>query len=341
MTNHLLNCKIIDGKAPSIIFLEKIFMSEILRLAPAFKDYLWGGQILREKYNITDMDKVAESWVFSTHKDGQSIVVGGSLDGKTLSEAVEIMGTSALGKKAAEFEMFPQMIKIIDAEQSLSIQVHPSDEYALENEGQYGKTEMWYILDAKEGAGIYYGVKKETTKEELYNAIQNNRIEDVLRFQPCKAGESYFIPSGTIHAIGAGLLIAEVQQNSNVTYRVYDFGRVGVDGKPRELHFEQAVRVSNLLPMTQECEKKPELIENGTKTLLSTCSYFEAVKIQIDGQYSFTPKDSFVCVFVIDGSGEINGKAFGQYDTFFVPADMGEVILKGSFEAILSHTPGN
>lgn len=316
-------------------------MSEILRLAPAFKDYLWGGQILREKYNITDKDKVAESWVFSTHKDGQSTVVGGSLDGKTLSEAVELMGEKALGKKAAEFEMFPQMIKIIDAEQSLSIQVHPSDEYALENEGQYGKTEMWYILGAKEGAGIYYGVKKETTKEELYDAIQNNKIEDVLCFQPCKAGECYFIPSGTIHAIGAGLLIAEVQQNSNVTYRVYDFGRVGADGKPRELHIEQAVRVSNLTPMKKEQDKITKVSGNCSETLLSTCPYFEASKIEIDGQYSFIPKDSFVCVFVIEGSGEINGEAFGQYDTFFVPADMGKVTLTGKFTAILSHTPGN
>ncbi len=316
-------------------------MSEILRLAPAFKDYLWGGQILRKKYNISDMDKVAESWVFSTHKDGQSTVVGGSLDGKTLSEAVALMGEKALGKKAAEFEMFPQMIKIIDAEQSLSIQVHPSDEYALENEGQYGKTEMWYILGAKEGAGIYYGVKKETTKQELEEAIKNNTIEDVLCFQPCKAGECYFIPSGTIHAIGAGLLIAEVQQNSNVTYRVYDFGRVGVDGKPRELHIEQAVRVSNLTPMKKEQDKIAKVFENCRETLLSTCPYFEAVKIEVNGEYAFTPQDSFVCVFIIDGQGNINGEQFAQYDTFFVPADMGKVTLKGNFTAILSHTPGN
>jgi mannose-6-phosphate isomerase len=161
--------------------------------------------------------------------------------------------------------MFPQMLKIIDAEQSLSIQVHSSDEYALRNEGQYGKTEMWYILDAKEGAGIYYGVKKDCTKEELKKAIDDNKIEDVLRFVPCKKGESYFIPSGTIHAIGAGLLIAEVQQNSNVTYRVYDFGRVGADGKPRELHTEKVLKVSNLSPMVDEKEKTSEKTEGGTK----------------------------------------------------------------------------
>lgn len=314
-------------------------MSEILRLSPAFKDYIWGGTIIKNKFGISDMDIVAEAWVLSTHKDGQSIVDGGVLSGKSLTEAVGILGEKALGKKAAAFEMFPQMLKIIDAEQSLSIQVHPSDEYALSNEGQYGKTEMWYILDAKEGAGIYYGVKKDCTKEELKTAIDDNKIEDVLRFVPCKKGESYFIPSGTIHAIGAGLLIAEVQQNSNVTYRVYDFGRVGADGKPRELHTEKALKVSNLSPMVDEKEKTSEKTECGTKTLLSSCEYFEAVKLDINGQYKFTPNDSFVCVFIIEGQGEIDGMKFNKFDTFFVPADHGEALLKGNFSAMISYCP--
>ncbi len=314
-------------------------MSEILRLSPAFKDYLWGGTIVKNKFGIKDMDIVAEAWVLSTHKDGQSIVDGGILSGKSLTEAVDILGEKALGKKAAAFEMFPQMLKIIDAEKSLSIQVHPSDQFALKNEGQYGKTEMWYILDAKEGAGIYYGVKKDCTKEELQNAIEQNKIEDVLRFVPCKKGESYFIPSGTIHAIGAGLLIAEVQQNSNVTYRVYDYNRVGADGKPRELHIEKAVKVSNLTPMKEEKEKNKEIIPSGTKTLLSSCSYFEAVKLDINGQYNIVPNDSFVCVFIIEGSGEIEGMPFNQFDTFFVPADCGETLLKGNFSAMISYCP--
>ncbi len=314
-------------------------MSEILKLSPAFKDYLWGGRLIKNRFGITDMDIVAEAWVLSTHKDGQSVVDGGVLSGKSLTEAVDLLGEKALGKKAAAFEMFPQMLKIIDAEKSLSIQVHPSDEYALENEGQYGKTEMWYILDAKEGAGIYYGVKKDCTKEELKKAIDENKIEDVLRFVPCKKGESYFIPSGTIHAIGAGLLIAEVQQNSNVTYRVYDFGRVGADGKPRELHTEKALKVSNLTPMKDEKEKNREAIDGGYKTLLSSCPYFEAVKLDINGEYRFTNQDSFVCVFIIEGEGEIDGMKYNKFDTFFVPADHGETLLKGDFSAMISYCP--
>jgi mannose-6-phosphate isomerase len=315
-------------------------MSEILRLSPVFKDYLWGGTLLKEKYAVEDMEKVAEAWVLSTHKDGQSIVEIGSLKGKTLNQAIEILGEQALGKNALSFEMFPQMIKLIDAADSLSIQVHPSDDYALKNEGQYGKTEMWYILDAKEGAGIYYGVKKEVSKEELEAALVKGNIDDVLRFVPVKAGESYFIPSGTVHAIGKGLLIAEVQQNSNVTYRVYDYGRVGADGKPRELHTEKALAVSTLTPMAEEKEKTAEEICGGSKTLLSECPYFRTTKLVLKGEYTFKPEDSFVCVLITKGSGSINGENFGMYDTFFVPADISSVTLSGDFEALISDCPG-
>ena len=314
-------------------------MSEILRLSPAFKDYLWGGVQLKEKYGIKDMDIVAESWVLSTHKDGQSTIAEGKYINKTLSEAVSLMGKDCLGKNASAFSMFPMMIKLIDAEKSLSIQVHPSDEYALKNEGQYGKTEMWYILDAKEGAGIYYGVKKECTKDELLSAINENRIDDVLNFIPCKAGECYFIPAGTIHAIGAGLLIAEVQQNSNVTYRVYDYGRVGADGKPRELHTEKALEVSRLSPM--ENQQKPSFKdeENGKCRLLCSCEYFETAELTISGEHRFAPRDSFCCVLITKGSGTINGMPFNQYDTFFVPADTKEVVLNGDFKALISYVP--
>lgn len=311
-----------------------------IKLQPSFKDYLWGGTKLKTMYGKqSDFDIVAESWELSAHKDGQSTVVGGEFDGLCLVDYLDRVGKDVLGTRAARFDYFPLLIKFIDAKGDLSVQVHPDDDYALKNEGEYGKTEMWYILDAKEGAGIYYGVKKDCTKEELQNAIEQNKIEDVLRFVPCKKGESYFIPAGTIHAIGAGLLIAEVQQNSNVTYRVYDYNRVGADGKPRELHTEKALTVSNLTPMKDEKEKNKEIIPSGTKTLLSSCSYFEAVKLNIDGQYKLIPNDSFVCVFIIEGSGEIDGMPFNKFDTFFVPADHGETLLKGNFSAMISYCP--
>ncbi len=297
-------------------------MIEILKLVPAFKDYIWGGEILKKEYGITNMDSVAEAWVLSCHKDGESTVTGGTYNGLCLSAALEKMGKEALGKNAEKFEFFPQLIKLIDARDNLSVQVHPSDEYALKNEGQYGKTEAWYILDAKEGAGIYYGFKGEITKDEFERHIRENTLTQVLQFVPVKKGECYFIPSGTIHAIGKGLLIAEVQQNSNVTYRVYDYGRVGAEGKPRELHVEKAKSVTSLTPVSE-----------GEKNRTG-CEYFTLERI--NGAYTFCREDSFSALLVIEGQGTINGIPFGKYDTFFIPAGL-KTDIKGEFCALLSY----
>ena len=158
-----------------IFYTEVTFMSEILKLAPAFKDYIWGGDILKNEYGANNINRVAEAWVLSCHNDGQSTVQGGSYDGLPLSKALEKMGNCVLGKNAAQFKVFPQLIKLIDAKENLSVQVHPSDEYALENENQYGKTEIWYILNASSGAGIYYGFKEELTPQEFENRFGENQ----------------------------------------------------------------------------------------------------------------------------------------------------------------------
>lgn len=284
-------------------------MAEILKLSPAFKDYIWGGSFLKTEYNVTDMDRVAEAWVLSCHKDGASTVIGGKYDGKTLSEALSELGPEALGKNAEKFEFFPQLIKLIDARDNLSVQVHPSDEFALENEGQYGKTEIWYILDAVEGAGIYYGFKKKITEKQFVEHLNNNTLMDVLQFVPVKAGESYFIPSGTVHAIGKGLLIAEIQQNSNVTYRVYDFGRVGADGKPRELHVDKAKQVIDFSPVEASLKMRTE------------CEYFVTKQIKIEGNIVLCNPLSFQSVLVIEGEGILNDNPIKKFDTFFVPAN--------------------
>lgn len=305
-------------------------MSYILKLKPALKDYIWGGTSLMKQFP-TNMDKISEAWVLSCHKDGKSIVTNGEQAGKTLDEVIEIWGKeNTLGKKASEFEFFPILIKLIDAAQNLSVQVHPDDEYAMRVEGEYGKTEMWYILDAKENAGIYYGFKEEITKEELKKAIETNTLTDLLNFVNVKKGECYFIPSGTVHAIGAGLTIAEVQQNSNTTYRVYDFGRVGADGKPRELHIEKAIDVSTLSPANQ-----PVITKNGDITTIASCKYFNADLLSLSGEYELN-SDGFYNLLVVDGEGEINGEKFSKYDSFFVPAFFGTVTLTGNADIIIS-----
>lgn len=188
-----------------------------------------------------------ESWELSTHTAGESHICGGPSNGMTLSEYLKKAGPAALGKNAAAFEHFPVLIKLIDAAKPLSVQVHPSDEYALRVEHEYGKTEMWYVLECEEGASLYFGVDRELTPRNFPSASPT--IRSPMCCAACgPSGDVFFIEAGTIHAIGAGILICEIQQNSNTTYRVYDYGRVGADGKPRELHVEKAKAVSRLTP---------------------------------------------------------------------------------------------
>ena len=224
----------------------------IFRLAPAFKDYLWGGTRLRDEYGKNcDFDKVAESWELSCHKDGPSVVADGEDKGLTLREYIEKHGKAVLGTDCEAFEDFPILIKLIDAKDNLSVQVHPDNDYAQRVEGEYGKTEMWYIVDCDEGAELLYGFKHEISKEEFAERIANNTLLDVTNNVPVHKGDVFFIKAGTLHAIGKGILIAEIQQNSNTTYRIYDYGRVGKDGKPRELHVEKAKDVTKLAPAEQ------------------------------------------------------------------------------------------
>ena len=304
-------------------------MSKIMKLTPSFKDYIWGGTKLMRDYGVSDMERVAEAWVLSAHPDGPSYLPDGTTFAETLKSA-------DLGAKAASFKDFPQLIKLIDAQSDLSVQVHPSDEYALANEGQFGKTEMWYILDCEEGAGIYYGFEKDVTRAEMEEAIRTNTLTDILRFVPVQKGESYFIPSGTIHAIGKGLLIAEIQQNSNVTYRVYDYGRKDAQGNTRPLHVEKALEVSDLTRAADAVEPTQIVVDGGVFTEVSTCQYFTVTELKADGTVTIGKPDTFTAVLVLEGEGTIDGEAFGRYDTFFIPADAGEIQLSGCFKALLS-----
>ena len=292
---------------------------KIEKLYPACKDYLWGGNKLKEKYNkSTDKTPCAESWDLSFHKEGLTQVA----NGKTLAESVM---EKDLGEKAKAFAFFPVLNKFIDAKQDLSVQVHPSDEYALKNENSFGKTEMWYIVEAEQGAGIYLGFNRDVTKEEYENAIQEKRLTELLNFYEVKAGECYFIPSGTIHAIGAGCLIYEIQQNSNLTYRVYDYGRKDKNGNERELHIEKALKVTNLKKF------QPIVFDD----CLGKCEYFTVKKINVKGEICLqTDEKSFACVTCVKGQGEIDGQAIQTGDSYFIPANYGAFTLKGNMEVI-------
>ena len=309
----------------------------LLKLRPSYKDYLWGGRRLAEEYGKEyDGEVLAESWELSCHPDGPSTIVNGPYAGKTLEEYIEKEGKQVLGTHCARFRDFPILIKFIDAKQNLSIQVHPDNRYALKNEGQYGKTEMWYIMDAKEGAFLYYGFKKEISKEEFTRRIENDTLLEVLNAVPVQKGDVLFIESGTIHAIGQDILIAEIQQNSNVTYRVYDYGRVGKDGKKRDLHIEKALAVTNRVPILKSGKSYPHIAD---------CDYFTVDKLNLDGRMmkkmeGTVTEDSFVSILLLDGKGTIScGKesvAYKKGDSLFLSAGSGAYEVEGSCDDLIT-----
>ena len=315
----------------------------MMKLEPAFKDYLWGGTRLKTEYNKkSDLDIVAESWELSTHPAGQSVIRGGEYDGLTLSAYIEKAGRQVLGKNGEAFENFPVLIKFIDAKNPLSIQVHPSDEYALRVEHEYGKTEMWYILDCDEGASLYFGVNRDISKEEFRAKIEDNTLLDVLNKVPVHKGDVFFIEAGTIHAIGAGIIICEIQQNSNTTYRVYDYGRRDKDGNLRELHVDKAIDVSKLSPSDTSAHQFPtEELEGAAKTRLATCKYFPTDKYVVNGSHTFTiDESSFRSFVIVDGQGtmESDGETLPvqKGDSVFVPAGNGTVTVSGNCTVILT-----
>lgn len=309
----------------------------ILKLKPSCKDYLWGGHRLAEEYGVKyDGEVLAEAWELSCHPDGPSYIANGMYAGKTLQEYIDIKGKEVLGLNCRRFRDFPILTKFIDAKQSLSVQVHPSNRYALKNEGQYGKTEMWYVMDADPGAYLYYGFKTEISKEEFAKRIEEDTLLEVLNAVPVQKGDVLFIESGTIHAIGAGILIAEIQQNSNVTYRVYDYGRVGKDGKKRDLHIEKALAVTNRVPIIKDKSSYPHVAD---------CDYFTVDKLNLDGTFMNKMEGqvsdaSFVSILMLDGEGTISNQGetliFKKGDSFFLEAGSGAYTVEGTCDALVT-----
>lgn len=312
-----------------------------LILEPAFKDYIWGGTRLRDDFGKKcDLPKIAESWELSCHKDGMSVIANGEFKGLTLSEFIQKEEKGVLGSNCGKFEDFPILIKLIDAKDNLSVQVHPDNEYAQRVEGEYGKTEMWYIVDCDDGAELLYGFKKEISKEEFKERIENNTLLEVTNSVPVKKGDVFFIRSGTLHAIGKGILIAEIQQNSNTTYRIYDYGRVGSDGKPRQLHIDKALDVTNLCPAKPYPVSKPVQKDGYTEKLLSSCEYFTVYSMDIDGGTSLSAgSSSFVHILVLDGEAALSADNADDIklvkgSSVFIPAGFGSFKINGKCTAV-------
>ena len=310
---------------------------EILKLNPVFKDYIWGGNRLHDDYGFeTGFDKTAEGWMLACHKDGMNTIDGGEYDSVALQDVLDEVGlTNMLGRNAQKYPYFPILIKLIDAYDNLSIQVHPDDKYAREVENEFGKTEMWYVLDALDGATLIYGFKEEITSEEFQRAIEDNTLLDKLNVVNVKKGDTFFIEAGTVHAIGKGAMIAEIQQNSNCTYRVYDYGRVGADGKPRELHIKKAVDVSKTVPPTHDIKPMGETVKKNSydEQLITKCDLFNVKRFEVKEFVELsTSEESFMHILVINGEGTVNSRPAKKGDSFLVPANYEKFVIKGNIE---------
>lgn len=316
-----------------------LFYLEPFLLKPIFKDYIWGGDRLRKEYNkVCDLKIIAESWELTNHKSGSNIIENGEFKGKTLNELISTYGDKITGTNTKKFGYFPILVKLIDAKDNLSVQVHPNNEYALRVEGEFGKTEMWYIVDCDENAELIYGFKNEISKKEFKERIENNTLLEVTNSVKVKKGDVFFIDVGTLHAIGKGILIAEIQQNSDTTYRVYDYNRVGADGKPRELHINKALDVTSLTPVKlNDKQFKIKKYEGYLVTNLSTCEYFTVDILNIDTNAKLIADEtSFHNLLVIEGNFEINDLNAKKGDSLFIPANLGEYNIVGKGKIILT-----
>ncbi|HOO25235.1 MAG TPA: class I mannose-6-phosphate isomerase [Clostridiales bacterium] len=306
-----------------------------LKLEAAVVSIPWGGRRLVEEYGLkTDKANAAEAWMLSCTGDSLSLVANGKYKGKSLLSLYED-NPAILGKNGATFDKFPVLIKFIDARESLSVQVHPDDEYAeFVGEGA-GKTEAWYILDCDEGAELVIGFKKRISEPEFLDAIEDGSLMDYVEKVKVKKGDFFFIEAGTLHAIGAGIVLAEVQQNSNTTYRVFDYNRV-YDGQKRPLHVDDAVKVTKREPYNPSVlPSEPQALEGGgVRTELAQCEFFKMSVLDVeDSSQGVADETSFVSLLVLEGEGELKTQGenmpIKKGESVFLPAGLGEYEVLG------------
>ena len=315
-------------------------------MRPSGKDYLWGGSRLNDDFEKKiDLNPLAETWECSTHPEGPCYAVGGAFDGVELAEVI-LRCPQYLGQRHKGLRELPILVKFIDAKKDLSVQVHPSDEYAPKYENcQFGKSEFWYVLDASRDARLVYGFRRDCDEETVRKAIENGTIGKCLQQIPVKKDDLFFIEAGTIHAIGAGMLVAEIQENSNLTYRLYDYGRVDKNGKERPLHIDQALAVADLKGSLEP--RQPLRVikyrQGAASDLLCRCKYFEVYRMLVN-----TDRRQVVCyqadeisfrvLLCVGGCGTISYEQeffkFFKGDCIFIPADSVELSIHGQAQCL-------
>lgn len=317
-------------------------MLEPLFLKPVFQEKIWGGTKLKDVFDYPlESDKIGECWAISAHPHGVCVIENGEFKGEKLDDLwknhQELFGHS-------KEEVFPLLTKILDAEDDLSVQVHPDDSYGKEHEGELGKTECWYIISAEPGAEIIYGHHAKS-KEELKDMIESGDWEHLLRRVPVKAGDFYYVPSGTIHAIGKGIMILETQQSSDTTYRVYDYDRKDDEGNPRELHIQQSLDVTNVPHVDPKLAIKEIQEGNSSVTTFIQSDYFNVYDWEISGILNLKTKAPYTLVSVLDGFGYVslnnsdNQTEIKKGQHFILPAGTETIRLEGDLKIIASE-PG-
>ena len=315
-------------------------MQEPMFLKPVFQEKIWGGSRLRSVFGFDiPNDKIGEDWAISAHPHGVSVVENGEYQGQKLDELWQ--NHKELFGNPTEPD-FPLLIKILDAEDELSVQVHPDDAYGMKHEGELGKTECWYIIDAEPGAEIIYGHHAKT-REELAEMIQEGRWDDLLKKVPVKKGDFFYVPSGTIHAIGKGIMILETQQSSDTTYRVYDYDRKDANGNTRELHIQQSIDVTTVPAITPQIQMKEVRKGNSSIVTYLETEFFNVYEWDIKGITSFKKQAPYTLATVIDGAGElvVNEKIYPltKGASFILPNDVTEWTVQGELSIIASE-PG-
>ena len=309
-------------------------MGHVLKMKPVFKEMIWGGHKLRDVYGYDiPSDNTGECWAISAHKNGDCLIADGEFEGKSLSWLFdnhrELFG-------GIEGNQFPLLVKIIDAKNDLSVQVHPNDEYAGEHEHSLGKTECWYVLQADEGTNMVMGHHAKS-KEEFVKAIEEDDYDNLLNKFQIKKGDFFYIPSGTLHAICSGSLIFEAQQSSDITYRVYDYHRKDKDGHERQLHVQQSIDVTNI---SADADQQKEFVsvplENGTRTCMVESEFFKVYSYKMTGKNTVANDAPFQMVSVIDGEGTLNGDAVKKGDHFVICSDQKETNFDGNMEVMIT-----
>lgn len=315
---------------------------------PVYKDYIWGGTNLKKIYGKdTPYERTAESWEIACHPNGMSIVSKGDFKGRELEELIEKYPEEILGKKLLPQTKFPLLIKLLDAADKLSIQVHPTNEYAFKHEnGELGKSEMWYVLHAEPGASLVLGLKESVTKEQFAGDIERGRLEQDLGILPVEEGDIINIPAGMIHAVQEGIIIAEIQQNSDTVYRVYDWNRLGADGKPRHLHIEKALDVIDFQGKLKTGKVQGLSItkDGNTSTYYIANDFFAVEKLELVYPIKEdTKNEKFFIYICIKETGEVqcegDSYSFKMGDTFMIPGGLGEYRLAGNTTVLKTYVP--